>query len=144
MFKPIRVVATILLIASIVLVFIGAFVLGSEVSYSHSCQDISSFVSVSITQSCYPSSLMKYVVFVIIQFLAYTYVLPGRRRSLADHSADGTRCRTSRTRGQAFSRCLEWEAENVDAVFLVLCYGYIWGASTFTDVISAPKDCFTS
>jgi hypothetical protein len=39
MFKPIRVVATILLIASIVLVFIGAFVLGSEVSDSNSCQD---------------------------------------------------------------------------------------------------------
>jgi hypothetical protein len=39
MFKPIRVVATILLIASIVLVFIGAFVLGSEVSYCNSCQD---------------------------------------------------------------------------------------------------------
>jgi H+/Cl- antiporter ClcA len=31
MFKPIRVVATVVLFASIVLVFIGAFVLGSEV-----------------------------------------------------------------------------------------------------------------
>jgi hypothetical protein len=34
MFKPIRVVATILLIASIALVFVGAFVLQSEVSES--------------------------------------------------------------------------------------------------------------
>jgi hypothetical protein len=32
MFKPVRVVATILLIGSIVLVFIGAFVLANEVS----------------------------------------------------------------------------------------------------------------
>jgi hypothetical protein len=87
---------------------------------------------------------MKYVVFVIIQFLAYTYVLPGSRRSLADRSAGGTHCRTSRTRGQACSRCLEWGAENVYTLFLVLSYGYIWGASTFTDVISALKDYFTS
>jgi hypothetical protein len=87
---------------------------------------------------------MKYVVFVIIQFLAYTYVLPGRRRNLADRSADGTRCRTSHTREQACSRCLEWGVENVGTLFLVLSDVYIWGSSTFTDVISALKDYFTS
>jgi len=46
MFKPVRVVATIVFLASIVLVFVGAFVLGSEVL-------------------C--------IVFVIIEYLAYTW-----------------------------------------------------------------------
>jgi hypothetical protein len=62
MFKPIRVVATIILFASIGLVFVGAFVLGSEL------------LCISM---CHPTILMllliSFTVFVIIEYLAYTW-----------------------------------------------------------------------
>lgn len=89
MFKVVRVVATIIFLASIVLVFIGAFVIGSDVSgvhfvfcrlleLSHSIIDsVHSCVSllcllVSLTHSS-PSQNTMPTVFVIIEYLAYTW-----------------------------------------------------------------------
>lgn len=87
MFKPIRVVATIIFIASIVLVFVGAFVIGSDVRLL-----VFPFFPILSHANCCPwfgvGSLPKYVcssllfssaditiapVFVVIQYLAFTW-----------------------------------------------------------------------
>ena len=83
MFKPVRVVATIIFLASIGLIFVGAFVIRSDVSahititpkiQAHATLS-SSFASVSVNSKVaghMPLTLL-FVVFVIIEYLAYTW-----------------------------------------------------------------------
>lgn len=84
MFKPVRVVATIILIVSMGLVFVGAFVLGNPVSIL-----VSPAKEDDLELMRFPADLYKYVpvlliglsrilihltvVFVIIEYLAYTW-----------------------------------------------------------------------
>jgi hypothetical protein len=86
MFKPVRIVATILFIASVALVFVGAFVLKSGVRYLSFLWALSSFISFSLLAAMHkyaiiPFALLSkspalsfcFTVFVIIEFLAYTW-----------------------------------------------------------------------
>ena len=98
MFKPVRVVATFIFLGSIVLVFVGAFVIGSDVSFSplshrgnyssqHSTFPMSRFYASVRSSSCptnttslaNPDSslsflfMSRHTVFVIIEYLAYTW-----------------------------------------------------------------------
>ena len=81
MFKPVRVVATIIFLASIALIFVGAFVIRSDVSRPTSIlahlltkHRLRSCASVSSFYSTWPLRRLTLLpVFVIIEYLAYTW-----------------------------------------------------------------------
>lgn len=85
MFKPVRVAATLIFLVSIVLVFIGAFVINSDVRVSLAVLGggfltaplpRSSCASVRTRTSCLPGKtrwLTPPLVLVIVEYLAYTW-----------------------------------------------------------------------
>ena len=84
MFKPVRVVATLIFLGSIVLVFIGAYVIGSDVRtplhilYHDVDIPLLQFrycasVSFTVRVPCTGADPTFLAVFVIIEYLAYTW-----------------------------------------------------------------------
>lgn len=78
MFKPVRVIATVVFLASIALVFVGAFVIRNEVRPCPSLVSLShwpfdrSYASVRPVHRVSPLSL-PFPVFVVVEYLAYTW-----------------------------------------------------------------------
>ena len=83
MFKPVRVVATLIFLGSIVLIFVGAFVIGSDVSTPRYMSTYAEtyYVFPDPLHQCVPfrklsgslTNRSAGTVFVIIEYLAYTW-----------------------------------------------------------------------
>ena len=85
MFKPVRVVATLIFLGSIVLVFVGAYVIGSDVRIRCACATFNTeavlspqfrccaLVSFALRVPYLETDPASITVFVIIEYLAYTW-----------------------------------------------------------------------
>jgi hypothetical protein len=106
MFKPVRVIATILVLSMIVMIFVSAFVLNSG--------------TLSISKR-------RPVIFHLPLLGAQAESLQSSSFSNTSHSS-GTHCRTFPTHARLFSRCSAWHNLNSSMLVAIVVFTTVWTA----------------